>query len=97
MFTVETIDLALPGMVPDHDVMDTAESFDSALSRYAEIAWEDPPHVLLGRTVIIREAGTGDVWAVGAYGPDARGTPYGDVLTFLFPRHNATQRFLKPA
>jgi hypothetical protein len=75
MFAVEILDAQDVRRVAA--IIDTADTFEAALSRYAEIAWEDPTHVLLGRAVIIREGRTGDVRAVGSYrpGPKRNGPP----------------------
>jgi hypothetical protein len=88
MFTTTIHDSLLGGLL-----LDSAPSFDSALSRYAGIAWEDPPDVLLRRTIIIREAGTGDVWAIGAYRPHQGYTDFPPVLGFFVPRDRKVVRF----
>jgi hypothetical protein len=81
MFTVEILDAKDVRRVAA--IIDTADTFDAALIRYAEIAWEDAPAVLLGRTVIVREGGTGDVWAVGSYTAFRRDSSRLPILTFL--------------
>jgi hypothetical protein len=88
MFTIAVLDT--DGY---HGIIDRADSFDSALSRYADIGWEDPPDVLLRRTIIIREAGTGDVWAIGAYRPHEGYTDFPPVLGFFVPRDGVVVRF----
>jgi hypothetical protein len=72
-------------------IIDTADTFDAALIRYAEIAWEDQPAVLLGRAVIIREGRTGDVRAVGAYRNDSDSA--GPVLCFYFPHWGTSREY----
>jgi hypothetical protein len=84
MFTVEILDSRDVRRVAS--IIDTADTFDAALTRYAEIAWEDQPHVLIGRSVIIREGDTGDVWAVGTYRFNPRGIGHPPVLAFLRQR-----------
>jgi hypothetical protein len=84
MFTVEILEARDVRRVAA--IIDTADTFDAALTRYAEIAWEDPTHVLIGRTVIIRDGRTGDVWAVGTYRFNPRGIGHPPVLAFLRQR-----------
>jgi hypothetical protein len=84
MFAVEILDAKDVRRVAA--IIDTADTFEAALTRYVEIAWEDQPHVLIGRSVIIREGRTGDVWAVGTYRFNPRGIGHPPVLAFLRQR-----------
>jgi hypothetical protein len=61
----------------------TVDTFEKALAAYADQAWDDPPHILLGRTVIVRDIATCDVWAVGSYRPSPKSYGLPAVLTFL--------------
>jgi hypothetical protein len=89
MFTVEILDAKDVRRVAA--IIDTADTFDAALIRYAEIAWEDQPAVLLGRAVIIREGRTGDVRAVGAYRNDSDSDA--PVLCFYFPLWGTSREY----
>jgi hypothetical protein len=67
----------------------TVDTFEKALAAYAAQAWDDPPHILLGRTVIIREFATGDVWAVGSYVPDDDSPDSAPMLRIMTGRRDS--------
>jgi hypothetical protein len=89
MFAVEILDAKDVRRVAS--IIDTADTFEAALTRYADIAWEDEPAVLLGRTVIVREGRTGDVRAVGAYRNDPDSD--GPVLCVYFPHWGTSREY----
>jgi hypothetical protein len=94
MFAVEILDAKDVRRVAA--IIDTADTFDAALTRYAEIAWEDAPAVLLGRTVIVREGDTGDVWAVGSYCPISNDPNERDtlILQIQIPKLGKVHQYL---
>lgn len=71
--------------------VDEAETVDGVISLYAEIGWEDDNETLLGRVIVVRDAGTDEVHAIGSYRPH-RGNPF-PVVEFLLPRDGVVVRF----
>lgn len=78
---------------PDAACIDSAETVDLAMTRYAELGWEDPTSVLLSRTVIVREESTGEVHAIGTYRPHGGSTDSSPVLGFFLIRDGIVVRF----
>lgn len=87
MFSTEIIG----NFVPKRELIDTTDTIEQAIRRYVEIAWEDPPGVLLGRTVIIRCTGDGGVRAVGTYHNDP--TSPDVVMAFHFPSWDSVRHY----